>query len=117
MLCGGRRDWSMSSRSPYGPPLSRGVGCFVIVCWSDIFQAKRTNRRHLGDVLTGFRPVEMRRIARQNDNATGWIRLEFIGVELITLADVENAGDNCVNPILRVSVWHNLHAVGYSDPD
>jgi hypothetical protein len=59
----------------------------------------------------------MRRIARQNDNATGRIRLKFSGVELITQADVENAGHNCVNPILRVSVWHDLHAVGYSDPD
>jgi hypothetical protein len=37
--------------------------------------------------------------SRQNDDAAGRIRLEFIGVELITQADIENAGHNCVNPI------------------
>jgi len=88
-----------------------------IIFWTDVFQAKWTNRRNLGDVLTGFRPVEVRRVAWQNDNATGRIRLEFIGVELITKADVENAGHYCVNPILRVSVWHEFHAAEYSDPN
>lgn len=88
-----------------------------IVFRADVFKAKRPNRRHLRDVLTGFRPVEMRRIAGQNNDATGRIRLQLIGVELIAQADVENAGDNCVDSILRVPVWHQLHAVGYSDPD
>jgi hypothetical protein len=37
----------------------------------------------LCDVLIGFRPVEMGRIARQNDDAAGWIRLQFIGIELV----------------------------------
>jgi hypothetical protein len=59
----------------------------------------------------------MGRIAGQNDNATGRIRLEFIGVELIAQADVENAGYNGVNPILRVPVWHQLNTVRHFDPD
>src|SRR6266436_1844738 len=88
-----------------------------IVLRADVFKAKRPNRRHLCDVLTGFRPVEMGRIARQNDDATGGICLQLIGVELIAEADIENARHNCVHSILRVPVWHQFHAVGYSDPD
>ena len=41
----------------------------------------------------------------------------FSGVELIAQADVENARNNCVDTILRVPVWHQLNAMGYSDPD
>ncbi len=36
-----------------------------------VFEAQRTNGRYLGDVLTGFCPVEVGRIAGQNDDATG----------------------------------------------
>ncbi len=54
-----------------------------IVFRADVIKAKRTNRRHLCDVLIGFRPAEMGRIARQNDDAAGWIRLQFIGIELV----------------------------------
>jgi hypothetical protein len=35
--------------------------------------------------------VEVGRIAGQNDDATGWIRLHLVTVELIAQADVENA--------------------------
>ena len=59
----------------------------------------------------------MERVAGQNDDATGRIRLELIGVELIAKADVKNAGYNCVNSILRVPVWHQPHAVRCFDPD
>jgi len=52
----------------------------------------------------------------QQEDATGRIRLQLIGVELIAQAYVENAGYNCVDSILRVPVWHQLHAVGYSHP-
>src|SRR5207253_10293468 len=63
-----------------------------IVGGIQIFEAQRTNGRYLGDVLTGFGPVEVGRIARQNDDATGRIRLHLIAVELIAQADVEHAG-------------------------
>jgi hypothetical protein len=62
-----------------------------IVVRVDVFKPKRPNRRHLRDVLTGFRPVEMGRIARQNDDASGRVRLQCGSVELIAQADVENA--------------------------
>jgi hypothetical protein len=59
----------------------------------------------------------MERIAGQNDDATGRIRLEFIGVEPIAHTKAENAGDHCVHAILRVAMWHQLYAVGRFDPD
>jgi hypothetical protein len=94
-----------------------GVIASRIVFCAEVFKAKRPDRRYLRDVFTGFRPVEMGRITGQNDDATGRIRLEFIGVELITQADVENAGYHGVNSILRVPVWHQLHTVRHFDPD
>ena len=54
---------------------------------------------------------------RQNDDASGRICLQLFGVELIAQTDVENAGDYCIDTILGVSVWHQLNAVRYSDPD
>ena len=83
-----------------------------IVFRADVFKAKRPVRGHLGNVFTGFCPVEMGRIARQKKDATGRIRQQLIRVELIAQAYVENAGYNCVDSILRVPVWHHLHAVG-----
>jgi len=76
-----------------------------IVFRADVFKSKRSNRRQLRDVPTGFGPVEMERVAGQNDDGTGWIGLQLVGVELITQAEVENAGDNCINSILRVPGW------------
>src|SRR6478736_9761549 len=76
-----------------------------IVPGIQVFEAQRTNGRYLGDVLTGLCPVEVGRIAGQNDNAPGWIRLHFIAVEMIAQADIENAGHDCVDPVLRVPVW------------
>src|ERR1700676_3308034 len=87
-----------------------------IVVRADVFKPKRPNRGHLRYVFTGFRPVEMGRIARQNDDA-GRIRLQLFRIELIAQTDVENARDYRIDTILRVSVWHQLNAVGHSDPD
>jgi CheY-like chemotaxis protein len=123
------RPPNLQSPPPPDPTISKdGLVCLEhwylirvvvsrIVLRADVFKSKWSNRRHLRDVLTGFRPVEMGRVAGQNDDGAGWIRLQLIGVELITQADVENAGDNGINSILWVPVWHQLNAVGYSDPD
>src|SRR3989442_5575150 len=46
-----------------------------------VFEAQRTNCRYLGDVLTGFFPVEVGRIAGQNDHGTGRICLHPIPLE------------------------------------
>src|SRR5882724_1042201 len=88
-----------------------------IVAGIQVFETQRTNGRYLGDVLTGFCPVEVGRVAGQNDNATGRVRLHLIAVELIAQADVEHAGDDRVDSVLRVPVWHQLHAGGHFDPD
>ena len=61
--------------------------------------------------------MEMRGIAGENDDATRRIGLQLIGVELIAQADVEDAGDDCVDTILRMAgKRHQLHAVRYPDP-
>ena len=67
----------------------------LVVSWivvrTDVVKPKRPNRGHLRYVLTGFRPVEMGRIARQNDDASGRICLQLFRIELIAQADMENA--------------------------
>ena len=56
-----------------------------IVFGADIFKTQRPDRGYLRDVLAGFRPVEMGRIAGQDDDAPGRIRFEFIGIEAMPL--------------------------------
>src|SRR5262249_17813286 len=65
-----------------------------------VFEAQRTNGRYLSDVLAGLCPVEVPRIAGQNDDAAGWICLDLIAVELFAEADVEDAGHDRVDPVL-----------------
>jgi hypothetical protein len=43
--------------------------------------------------------------------------LQLLGVELITQADVEDAGHDCIDPVLGVPVRHQLHTVRDLDPD
>jgi hypothetical protein len=47
-----------------------------VVFQVQVFEAKRPNRRHLRGVLTRLCPLEVGRIAGQNDDASGRIRLE-----------------------------------------
>src|SRR5437762_14166014 len=61
-----------------------------IVGGIQVFEAQRTNGRYLGDVLTGFGPVEVGRIAGQNDDAPRRICFHLVAVELIAQADVEH---------------------------
>lgn len=62
-----------------------------IVARTDVFKSERPNRRRLRYVLTRFRPVEMRRIARLNDDASGRVGAQLIGIEFVAKTDVENA--------------------------
>jgi hypothetical protein len=59
-----------------------------------IFEAERTNRGYLSDVLAGHCPVEVPCVAGQNDDAAGRIGLQAVTVESIAQADVENTGDD-----------------------
>jgi hypothetical protein len=88
-----------------------------VVLRVDEFEAKRSDGRHLADVLTGFCPMKVVRVARQNDDAAGRIGLKLLGIEPITEADVENTGDHCVDAILGVFVRHKLYPGRNFDPD
>ena len=92
-----------------------GVGDLLagIVVRIQIFESQRTNGRYLSDVFARLCPVKMRRIAGQNNDATGWISLHLIAIEPIAEPDVENAGHDCVDPVLGVSVRHQLHTGGH----
>ena len=88
-----------------------------IVFRAEVFQSKRPHRGYLRDVLAGFRPVEMGRVARENDHGAGRIGFQFTGVEFITQSDIKDAGNHGVDSILWVLVRHQLLAVGRFDPD
>jgi hypothetical protein len=88
-----------------------------IIVWVVIFESKRTDCRHLRDVLTGLCPVEVGPIAGQHDDAAGRIGLDLVSVETIAEADVENAGHDGVDPVLPVPVRHQLDAGWHFDPD
>src|SRR5208282_872990 len=72
---------------------------------------------YLRDVLARFGPVEMRRVARENDHRAGRIGFQLTRVEVIAQSDIKDAGDHGINSILRMLVRHQLHAVGRFDPD
>jgi hypothetical protein len=93
-------EWKRASRK------SRGCLLRIMVSWivfrAEVFKSKRSERRHLRHILTGFRPVEMGRIARQGDDASGRICLQLFRIELVSQTDVENAGDYRIDAILIV---------------
>ena len=88
-----------------------------IVVRINVFKAQRPDRRHLRDVLAGLRPMEVGCVAGQNDHGSGRIGHQLLGVEVITQPDVKDAGDDCVDTVLRVPVRHQLHTVRHPDPD
>src|ERR1700683_5637338 len=88
-----------------------------IVFRAEIFQSKRPHRGYLRDVLAGFRPMEMGRVAWENDHGAGRIGFQLTRVEFITQSDIKDAGNHGVDSILRVLVRHQLRAVGRFDPD
>jgi len=88
-----------------------------VVLRVDEFETKWSDSRHLADVFTGFCPMKVVRVARQNDDAAGRIGSKLLGIEPITEADVENTRDNCVDAVLGVFVWHELYAGRNFDSD
>jgi hypothetical protein len=60
----------------------------------------------LRDVLAGFRPVEMGRVARENDDRAGRIGFQLNRVEFITQSNIKDAGNHGVDSILWVLVRH-----------
>src|ERR1700678_3611150 len=84
-----------------------------IVFRAEVFQSKWPQRGYLGDVLAGFRPVEMGRVPKKNDHGAGWVGFQLTRVELLTQSDIKNAGNHGIDAILRVLVRHQLHSSGY----
>ena len=96
------------------------AGCLSvsrIVFRVHVIQAERPHSGHLRDVIARLRPVEMRGITWQNDYRAGWKRLQLIGIELIAQANVEDARDDGVDPVLGMPVRHQLHTVRHVNPD
>jgi hypothetical protein len=88
-----------------------------IIFLVEVFEADRADRRHLGDVLTGFCPVEVRGAGGQDDDGTRRVRLQFPLVELFAHADVEHTGHDRVDPVFVMPVRHQLDAGWQLDPD
>jgi hypothetical protein len=88
-----------------------------VVIRVDEFETQWTNGRYLADIFTGFCPMKVVRVTRQNADTAGRISLKLVGVEPITQANVENTGDNCVDAVLGVFVRHELYPRGDLDPD
>jgi hypothetical protein len=88
-----------------------------IIIRIDVFEAKGANCCYLRDVFARFGPVKMGCVPGQNDYGTRRIGLQLVGVELFSQADVERAGDNCVNPVLWMTMGHQLHTFRHFDPD
>src|SRR4051794_24936083 len=63
-----------------GPTPSSSVLMPRIVLRVVIFEAERTDCRHLRDVFARFRPMEMPGLARQNDDASRRIGFHLLGV-------------------------------------
>ena len=89
------------SRTPSGTFVQlSAIKLTRIVAEIHVIDAQRTDGRYLGDVLTRLCPVEMGRVARQYDDATGRISLYLIAVELVAETDVENARQDRVDTVL-----------------
>ena len=54
-----------------------------------VVEAERSDRRHLRDVLAGFRPMEMVRVAREYDYGAGRKGFQLTRVECIPQSDIK----------------------------
>src|SRR5258708_7094657 len=82
-----------------------------------IFETQRADSRDLRDVFAGLRPMEMPGLAGQHDDAAGRIGLHLVAVERLAESDVEDAGHNRVDAILRMLVRHQFRAVRHLHSD
>lgn len=81
--------WRIPAHPPQRPELSTVARLrpFLLPAWIvggiQIFEAQRADRRDLRDVFAGFRPMEMRGIAWQNDHACRRKSLHLVAVKPI----------------------------------
>src|SRR5258708_8642083 len=85
--------------------------------WIVIFEAERSDRRHLRDVFAGLRPMEMPGFAWKNDDASRRIGLHLVAIECLPEPYVKNARHDRVDTILWMLVRHQFRVVPHLDPD
>src|SRR5688572_14835595 len=77
-----------------------------------VLKAERPDSAHLGDVLAGSRPMEMRSAGGKHEDGPGGVSAEPALVERVTQADIEHTRNHRVDPIFVVLVRHHPHASG-----
>jgi hypothetical protein len=60
-----------------------------IILSAEVFESKRPDRRHLSNIFTRFRPVEVGCTAWKDNHTAGRIRLELIGIKSIAQSNIE----------------------------
>jgi hypothetical protein len=105
----------MESTVPSGGDLS--VMMARIIMRVVVFEAERTDCRHLGDVFSGLCPVKMPSLAGQNDDTARRIGFHLVTVERFAESDVEDTRHDRVDAIFRMLVRHQFRAVWYLDPN
>src|SRR5580700_2863069 len=95
-----------SDRSGLRVLMARIVVCVVI------FEAKRTDRRHLRDVFSGLRPMEMPGLAWKNDDASRRIGFHLVAIEGLSETDVKHPRHHGVDAIFWMFVRHQFRAAG-----
>ena len=88
-----------------------------IVGWVHILKTKRPDRRYLRDVLAGLCPVEMERVAGENDHASRRKCLHPVAVKGFAQTNVEDARHDRIDPILRMPMRHQLCSAWRLNPD
>lgn len=64
-----------------------------------------------------FGPMKVEGIAWQDKDAAGRVRIHAVSVEPVAKTDIEDAGHDRVDAVLRVLVRHELHAGRYLHAD
>src|SRR3954466_4205396 len=82
-----------------------------------IFEAERTDSRHLRNVFARLRPMEMPGLARQDDDASRRIGRYPSSIERLAEPDVEDSRHYGVDPIFWMLVRHQDGPVRHLHPD
>src|SRR5215469_3374521 len=75
-----------------------------------VFETQRPDCRDLGDVFARLCPMEMPGIAGKDEDRAGRISGDGVTIEPVAETDVEDAGHDRVNAVLRMPMRHQLRA-------
>src|SRR5215471_62872 len=88
-----------------------------IVSGIHILKTKRSDRCYLRDVLAGFCPVEVGRVAGEDDHASRRKCLHPVTVEGFAQTNVEDARHDRIDSVLRMPMRHQLCTAWRLNPD